>query len=85
MTKFRTGDPVRIIARYSRYFDEVGTVDEIVTGQDHPFRVVGMQQWPLYFGAHELVLAEAPVTDTQGVAVGAGGAVVAPLSPPEGP
>lgn len=57
MTKFRINDPVRIIARCS-HFDQVGTVEFVTEGQDHPFMVAGLEPWPLWFGAHELVLAE---------------------------
>lgn len=58
MTKFRLGNPVRIIARGCSYFDQVGTVEAINEVQDHPFHVAGLEPWPLWFGAAELVLAE---------------------------
>jgi hypothetical protein len=60
MTKFRENDPVRIIARGCRYFDQVGTVTAVVEGQDNPFHVSGLEPWALWFGANELVLAERP-------------------------
>jgi len=61
--KFKTGDPVRIISRTCRYFDQVGTITSVVEGQDNPFHVTGLEPWPLWFGAHELVLAEHPTNE----------------------
>ena len=58
--KFKIGDPVRIIARGCRYFDHVGTVAAINEGSHFAFHVRGPEPWPLWFGPHELVLAEAP-------------------------
>ena len=59
MTKFRLGDQVRIIAR--GHFDEVGTVADIDHGTGYPFKVALVSSGPLWFGPHELVLAERPV------------------------
>jgi hypothetical protein len=58
--KFKTGDHVRVIARGCRYFDEVGTVAEVQEHQDFRFNVTGLEPWALWFGDHELILAEAP-------------------------
>ena len=57
--KFNLRDSVRITAPCS-HFDQVGTVDAVVEGQDHPFSVTGLEPWPLWFSAGELVLAECP-------------------------
>jgi len=57
--KFVQGTPVRVTAPCS-HFDQVGTVDAVVEGQDHPFSVTGLEPWPLWFSAGELVLAECP-------------------------
>lgn len=56
--KFKIGDPVRVIARGSRYFDAVGTVVDIDSGQHFPFHIAGLEDCPLTFGPEELVLAE---------------------------
>jgi len=56
--KFNLGDHVRIIATPSRHFDSVGTVTNVDPGAYHPFRVEVLEGIPLWFGAHELVLAE---------------------------
>ncbi|QDG87134.1 hypothetical protein [Pseudarthrobacter sp. NIBRBAC000502770] len=58
--KFKIGDHVRIIARRCRQFDDVGAIVDVVDGAHHPFRVQIQDQHPLWFGPHELVLAEAP-------------------------
>lgn len=55
--KFKIGDPVRIIASPGRHFDKVGTVTDVDRGAFHPFRV-DVEDAPLWFGPHELVLAE---------------------------
>ena len=73
--KFKIGDHVRVISRTDRYFDEVGMVVEIDAAPDRPFRVSGLfSGYPLYYAAHELILAEPePQTATQdatGVAEG---------------
>lgn len=65
MTKFRLGDPVRIIARGSRYFDAVGTVVDIDSGQYFPFHVAGLTYCPLTFDPAELVLAECPTATNE--------------------
>jgi hypothetical protein len=57
--KFKLGDPVRIIARPSRWFDVVGTVCDV--DRDHPtlpFQVAGLEDHALWFGHNELILAE---------------------------
>jgi len=77
--KFRLGDHVRITATSCRYFDYVGTIGDVNHAQHFPFGVTGLEDWPLWFGPGELVLAEAPVAEAQGGAVGAGGAGVAPV------
>lgn len=59
--KFKTGDNVRIIARGCRYFDQVGTVAATDGCGAFPFNVSGIEDHPLWFGPHELILAEAPV------------------------
>lgn len=59
MSKFRIGDPVRIIATPSRYFDSVGTVIDV--DRHHPllpYQVAGLADPPLWFGPNELILAE---------------------------
>jgi hypothetical protein len=58
MSKFKLGDPVRVIARPSRHFDSVGTVTDVDPGAFYPFRVEVPEGVPLWFGPHELVLAE---------------------------
>ena len=55
--KFKIGDPVRVIASPSRWFDQVGTVADIAAGQ---FHVSGVDAAPLWFHPGELVLAEVP-------------------------
>lgn len=55
--KFRIGDPVRVIARNTRHFDAVGTVVD-VSAQHYPFKIGGLTDAPLWFGPHELILAE---------------------------
>ncbi|MDN4644945.1 hypothetical protein [Arthrobacter sp. PsM3] len=57
MSKFKLGDPVRVIARNTRHFDAVGTVVD-VSAQHYPFQVGGLEGSPLWFGPHELTLAE---------------------------
>lgn len=57
MSKFRIGDPVRIIARPSAWFDHVGTVTDVNQGAGFPFRVT-IREVSLWFGPHELILAE---------------------------
>lgn len=57
--KFKIGDPVRIIATPSRYFDDVGTIADV--DRHHPilpYQVAGPAAVPLWFGPHELILAE---------------------------
>lgn len=58
--KFKSGDHVRIIARGCSHFDAVGTVELVNEGANYPFLVAGLGDYPLHFGPHELVLAEAP-------------------------
>lgn len=55
MTKFRNGDPVRVIATPCRWFDQVGTVHDEHWGQYH---VRGLDAGPVWFYPHELILAE---------------------------
>lgn len=61
--KFKIGDPVRIIARTCRYFDQVGTVEAINEGLGFPFSIAGPEPWPLWFGPNELILAEVPTAE----------------------
>ena len=56
--KFKLNDSVRIIAR--GHFDEVGTISDIDHGTGYPFKVALASPGPLWFGPHELVLAEVP-------------------------
>lgn len=63
--KFAIGDSVRITHTPCRYFDQVGTVEDINEHQDHPFAVDGLEPWPLWFGADEMVLAEGPGTTNE--------------------
>ena len=59
MTKFKLGDPVRIIATPSRYFDSVGTIADV--DRNHPllpYQVDLHEGRPLWFGPNELILAE---------------------------
>lgn len=63
--KFKLGDPVRIIARTCRYFDEVGTVMDVDSSRHFPFRVSGVEDVPLWFGPGELILAECPTTTNE--------------------
>jgi hypothetical protein len=63
--KFKTGDNVRIIARGCSHFDAVGTVEDVVDGASYPFRVRVQDHHPLWFGPHELVLAEAPAPNAE--------------------
>ncbi|MBT8163062.1 MULTISPECIES: hypothetical protein [Arthrobacter] len=58
--KFRLGDPVRVIASFSQYFDQVGTVADIKENQSARFHVAGIEDYPLWFEPHELILAEPP-------------------------
>ena len=66
MTKFKLGDPVRVIANPSRYFDTVGTIADV--DRDHPslpYQVAGLSELPpLWFGPHELILAERQPQET---------------------
>ena len=77
--KFALGDHVRITAQSCRYFDYVGTVGDVNHTQHFPFGVTGLEDWPLWFGPGEMVLAEAPMQEVQRGTVGAAGAVVAPV------
>lgn len=62
--KFALNDPVRITASPSRLFDATGTVTDIDRGARHPFQVTTTDPHPLWFGPHELILAEhQPRTD----------------------
>jgi len=61
--KFKIGDHVRVTARPCRHFDQVGTVDVVNDGAQYPYRLTGLADHPLYFGPHELVLAEAPASE----------------------
>lgn len=75
MTKFRVTDPVRVIAAPCRYHDLTGIVGAIIVdGPRNPYRVDGLEPWPLWFGADELVLAEMPTGDAPGGAGEANGA-----------
>jgi hypothetical protein len=56
--KFKIGDPVRVIAQRCHHFDQVGTIADIKEDQSAQFHVAGLEPWPLWFGPHELVLAE---------------------------
>jgi hypothetical protein len=56
--KFKVGDPVRVIAQRCQHFDQVGTIADVKEGQSAQFHVAGLEPWPLWFGPHELVLAE---------------------------
>lgn len=56
--KFKLGDPVRVIARPGRHFDAVGTVVDVDQTQHFPFAVTGIDPSLLWFGPHELILAE---------------------------
>jgi hypothetical protein len=58
--KFKIGDHVRVIARGCRHFDTTGTVEDVAEGAHHPFHVRVQDHHPLWFGPHELILAEAP-------------------------
>lgn len=58
MSKFRIGDHVRIINRTCKYFDRVGTVQEVMVGQQLPFGLSGLESVPIWFGPFELILAE---------------------------
>jgi hypothetical protein len=62
MPKFKLADPVRITAPTSRHFDAVGTVTDVDRSQPLSFRVSGVEGVPVWFGAHELVLAEVVAT-----------------------
>lgn len=59
--KYQLGDSVRITATPSRLFDHVGTVSNVDRGAAYPFEVRTADSLPLWFGGHELVLAERPV------------------------
>ncbi|SDK79904.1 hypothetical protein [Arthrobacter sp. ok362] len=57
--KFKLGDPVRVIATPSRFFDMVGAVCDV--DRHHPllpYQVTGLEGRPLWFGPNELILAE---------------------------
>jgi len=57
--KFKIGDPVRVTATPSRYFDSVGTIADV--DPHHPllpYQVDGLDGRPLWFGPQELILAE---------------------------
>jgi hypothetical protein len=53
--KFKINDPVRVIVRYSNYFDQVGTVTSTAFNR---FHVSGLEDYPLMFQAEELILAD---------------------------
>lgn len=65
MPKFRLHDVVRITAHPSRHFDAVGTVTDVDRTAHFPFLVSGIAGKPLWFGAHELVLAEVTTNERQ--------------------
>jgi len=58
--KFKIGDPVRVIATPSRYFDSVGTIADVDPHHPSlPYQVAGLSDLPpLWFGPNELILAE---------------------------
>jgi len=57
--KFKLGDPVRVIANPSRYFDTVGTIADVDSHHPLiPYQVAGLADPPLWFGPNELILAE---------------------------
>lgn len=57
--KFKLGDPVRVIASPSEYFDQVGTITGIHEDASFPLDVAGIDgKALLLFGADELILAE---------------------------
>lgn len=58
--KFKIGDHVRVINRTCKYFDRVGTVQEVMAGQQLPFGLSGLESVPIWFGPFELILAEHP-------------------------
>ena len=58
MSKFRIGDPVRVTVSSCRYFDAVGTVVDVSSSQHFPFQIAGLDDHALWFGPHELILAE---------------------------
>ncbi|MDQ5862763.1 MAG: hypothetical protein M3536_10930 [Actinomycetota bacterium] len=60
--KFKIGDHVRIIATPCRWFDAVGTITDTAANQ---FHVAGIEAAPLWFGPHELILAEHQPHDAQ--------------------
>lgn len=64
MSKFRIGDPVRIIASPGRHFDAVGTVVDVDQTQHFPFAVTGLDASLLWFGPNELILAEHQTQET---------------------
>ena len=72
--KFKIGDHVRVISRTDRYFDEVGVVVEIDGHPGFEFLVARLQDHPLWYGTHELILAESETQtatqDATGVAEG---------------
>lgn len=62
MSKFKLGDPVRVITESglaSNYFDVAGTVDEILPEKAYGIGEHFESLAPLWFAEHELVLAEA--------------------------
>lgn len=68
MGKFRLGDPVRVIATPSRYFDAVGTITDV--DRDHPalpYQVGILENRPLWFGPAELILAESPAPSDEDI------------------
>ncbi|MFW0772504.1 DUF3310 domain-containing protein [Paenarthrobacter nitroguajacolicus] len=63
MSKFKIGDPVRVIEQTSSYFDRVGHVREIssIRGYKLPFGVIfDTSDTVIHFGTQELILAEHP-------------------------
>ena len=52
MTHFKSGDAVRVNARYCSYFGRITTITEVAAGRAYPYRVEGIDIWR--FADHEL-------------------------------
>lgn len=56
--KFKVGDHVRVTISLTKYFDQVGAVQDVVPDAQLPFGISGLESVPVWFGPDELILAE---------------------------
>ena len=62
---FQINTQVRITHTPCRYFGYVGTIVDVNRDQHFPYGVGGLEDWLLWFGDGELVLAEVITNEGQ--------------------